>query len=232
MAVCVSLSNSIATWSLLHYRIHPSNCVIREAPEPFHFLAAKAVPLKSEFKPTLKVLSRKPVSQDLEDGDDNEQPGKNQLTVEEIRAKTQREREEKQKKYEEVRARLFGTEPKSGSSSPGNATPPSHGEDGRNGGRGKGRNRGNGGGSGRAQDIRRPDSGQSGPRELFDPNYTAKPGSISIARRGNDGSTSGRSTPNPTRGDRDDAYVLRTPRVPDAAGRGGFGFTNRGGKSG
>ncbi|OBT67889.1 hypothetical protein VE03_02476 [Pseudogymnoascus sp. 23342-1-I1] len=206
-----------------------------ETPETFHFLAAKdTVPLKTEFKPTLKVLSRKPASQGAGDGDDDEQPGKKQLSVEEMRAKTQREREEKQKKYEEVRARLFGTDKKSGSSSPGNVTPPSQGDDGRGGGRGKGRNRGNGGGGGgggRAQqDIRRPDSSHSGTRELFDPNYTAKPGGVSIARRGNDAS-SGRSTPNSTRGDREDAQILRTPRGPDA-GRGGFGFSNRGGKSG
>lgn len=175
------------------------------------------------------MLSRKPASQEV--GDDEEQPGKKQLSVEEMRAKTQREREEKQKKYEEVRARLFGTDTKSGSSSPGNVTPPSQGDDGRGGGRGKGRNRGNGGGGGRAQqDIRRPDSSNSGPRELFDPNYTAKPGGVAIARRGNE-TSSGRSTPNSTRGDREDAQILRTPRGPDA-GRGGFGFANRGGKSG
>ncbi|KFY38967.1 hypothetical protein V495_06250 [Pseudogymnoascus sp. VKM F-4514 (FW-929)] len=240
-----------------------------ETPETFHFLAAKdTVPLKTEFKPALKVLSRKPASQGAGDGDDDEQQGKKQLSVEEIRAKTQREREEKQKKYEEVRARLFGTDTKSkqlsveeiraktqrereekqkkyeevrarlfgtdtksGSSSPGNVTPPGQGDDRRGGGgRGKGRNRGNGDSIGRAQDIRRPDSSHSGPRELFDPNYTAKPGAVSVARRGNDAS-SGRSTPNSTRGDREEAQILRTPRGPDA-GRGGFGFANRGGKSG
>lgn len=206
--------------------------MIRETPETFHFLAAKdTVPLKTEFKPALKVLSRKPASQGAGDGDDDEQQGKKQLSVEEIRAKTQREREEKQKKYEEVRARLFGTDTKSGSSSPGNVTPPGQGDDRRGGGgRGKGRNRGNGDSIGRAQDIRRPDSSHSGPRELFDPNYTAKPGAVSVARRGNDAS-SGRSTPNSTRGDREEAQILRTPRGPDA-GRGGFGFANRGGKSG
>ncbi len=37
-------------------------CVISETPETFHFLAAgDTVPLKTEFKPTLKVLTRKPV---------------------------------------------------------------------------------------------------------------------------------------------------------------------------
>lgn len=219
---------------------NPNNQPRSETPEPFHFLAAKdTVPLKAEFKPTLKVLSRKPASQGADDGDDEEQLKKNKLSAEEMRAKTQREREEKQRKYEEVRARLFGTDAKSGSASPGNVTPPAGpGEEGRGGNRGKGRNRGGGGGgggggngNGRGQDIRRPDSSHGGPRELFDPNYTAKPGTVSIARRSNE-PTSGRSTPNSVRGEREDGQVLRAPKGPDTSGRGGFAFANRGGRAG
>jgi hypothetical protein len=155
----------------------------------------------------------------IEDDDEEEEDlKKNQKTAEERRIQAQKDREEKQKKYEEVRARLFGTaEPGSGSSSPGRVTPPVSGEEGKN-SRGKGRGRG-----GRQIENRRPDS-QPGTRELFDPNYTPKAGSVTIPRRGNEGSLSSRSTP------RDDAQVIRTPKGPDSVGR-GFGFS-RGGKAG
>lgn len=207
----------------------------RETPDTFHFLAARDdVPLKTDFKPTLKVLSRKPAPKVIsrqdpitgiskmtieDDDEDEEDLKKNQQTAEERRVQAQKDREEKQKKYEEVRARLFGTsEPGSGASSPGRVTPPASGEEGKSNNRGKGRGRG-----GRQMESRRPES-QSGSRELFDPNYTPKPGSVAIQRRGNDGASSGRSTP------REDDQVIRAPKGPDNAGR-GFGF-NRGGKAG
>jgi hypothetical protein len=214
---------------------HIANRLPRETPEPFHFLAARDdVPLKAEFKPALKVLSRKPAPkvvsrQDpvtglaqmtIEDEDDeDDESKKNQPTPEELRLKAQREREEKQRKYEEVRARLFGTtDTGSGNSSPGTTTPPAQAEEVKN-TRGKGR--------GRAivrQDGRRPDS-QGGTRELFDPNYTPKPGTVTLQKRGTE-SPSGRTTP------RADEQVIRAPKGPDGSGRGGFGFANRGGKGG
>jgi len=207
----------------------------REAPEPFHFLAARDnVPLKAEFKPALKVLSRKPTPkvasrQDpvtglaqmtIEDDDEeDEESKKNQPTPEELRLKAQREREEKQRKYEEVRARLFGTtDAGSGTSSPGTVTPPAQVEEMKN-ARGKGRGR-----SGSRQEGRRPDS-QSATRELFDPNYTPKPGSVTLQKRGTE-TSSGRTTP------RGDEQIIRAPKGPDGSGRGGFGFANRGGKVG
>lgn len=196
----------------------------RETPETFHFLAARdTVPLKQEFKPALKVLSRKPtpkiaqrvdpltgvVKLAVDDEEDEEEPKKDQLTPEALRLKTQREREEKQKRYNEARARILGTG--SGTSSPITVTPPS--EEGRI-SRGKGR-------GGR-------DNRQSGPKttakELFDPNYTPKQGTVTIQKRNGDGSRSGRSTPKP------EDRIIREPRGPDLDGRGGFGFANRGGK--
>lgn len=221
-----SVSNCLRRW------LFTDQC-FRETPEPFHFLAARDnVPLKAEFKPALKVLSRKPAPkvvsrQDpvtglaqmtIEDEDEeDEDMRKNQPTPEELRLKAQREREEKQRKYEEVRARLFGTtDTGSGNSSPGAVTPPLQIEEGKN-TRGKGRGRG-----GNRQEGRRPDS-QSGSRELFDPNYTPKPGSITVQKRGIE-STSERSTP------RGEEQIIRAPKGPDGSGRGGFGFTNRGGK--
>ncbi|KAI0391371.1 hypothetical protein F5Y17DRAFT_15687 [Xylariaceae sp. FL0594] len=147
-------------------------------PEPFYLLASRPEPpLTTEFKPAVKVLSRKPapktvtkrdpltgaVSQlrlggnDDWDSDDERSASTPQLTPEEIRAKQQREREEKQRRYEEVRAKIFGTA--SGGSGSGNASSASSGtstpgnatpprsNEGR-GPRGRGRGRGGGGGGG------------------------------------------------------------------------------------
>lgn len=159
-----------------------------------------------------------------------------QLTPEEIRAKQQREREEKQRRYEEVRAKIFGTapaasssgngsNPSSGTSTPGNATPPRLPTDAR-GPRGRGRGRG-----GHRQNDSRGDSSngqrpvsQSGPngRELYDPNYSPKPG-FPLERRGGGTPISGRSTP------RDEDQIIRSPRGPDGNSR---GFAKRGAKAG
>ncbi|KAF4784005.1 hypothetical protein HER10_EVM0002889 [Colletotrichum scovillei] len=89
-----------------------------------------------------------------DDADDQHAEKKPQLTPEEIRAKQQRELEEKQRRYEEARAKIFGeSNPSSGASSPsGTVTPPRGGgggaENERGGGRGRGRGRGRGGGGG------------------------------------------------------------------------------------
>lgn len=191
-----------------------------EEPETPYFLAARdTVPFQSEFKPALKVLSRKPAPKliqkvdpvtglakvTLEDDDEEETP-KNGPSPEELRVRAQREREEKQKRYDEARARIMGTS--SGTSSPGTITPPIEG--------GKGRGRGRGG----RHDNQRPSS-QSGSKELFDPNYTPKPG-VHIQKRNGEGSRSGTSTP------REEEQVIRAPRGPDGQG---LGFAKRGGKS-
>ncbi|KAG9228334.1 hypothetical protein BJ875DRAFT_350412, partial [Amylocarpus encephaloides] len=137
-----------------------------EEPETFHFLAARdTVPLRTEFKPTLKVLSRKPAPKTIqkidpitglakmtiEDDDEEVDETKNRPTPEELRLKAQREREGKQKRYDEVRARIMGTP--SGGSSPGTVTPPADVEGGSRANRGRGRGRGGG-----RQDNTRPAS--------------------------------------------------------------------------
>lgn len=201
-----------------------TNATPREAPDTFHFLAAKDnVPLKQEFKPALKVLSRKPVTQRIDpatglaklalddDDEEDEEQRKNQPTPEELKLKAQREREEKQKRYDEARARILGTP--SGSSTPGTTTPPT--EEGKE-TRGKGRAR-----KVDRQDIRRPES-QTGSKELFDPNYTPKPG-VLIQKRSGDSARSARQA-------RDEEQPIRSPKGPDGSGRGGFGFANRGAK--
>ncbi|KAJ3948203.1 uncharacterized protein N0V96_002446 [Colletotrichum fioriniae] len=91
-------------------------------PTPMTFLEAQpSVPLATGFKPQVKVLSRKPAPRTIarrdpvtgllshlsladDDADDQHAEKKPQLTPEEIRAKQQRELEEKQRRSDAVRA--------------------------------------------------------------------------------------------------------------------------------
>lgn len=216
-------------------------------PEMYHVAATSNVPLTQGFKPQMKLLSRKPppttvktkdpvtgmerltIQDDVEEED--EKPP--QPTPEEIRERQQRELEEKQRKYEEARAKIFGETPSgvsSGASTPGTTTPPLAGEGGRGSYRGRGRGRGGRGGRGgqrnqenynkaEVQD-RRPGNTGSPFRELFDPDAGSKPGS----RQQRGGGTS-----SPPRGPE---HAIRAPRGPDDSGRGGFGFAHRGAKEG
>lgn len=211
-----------------------------ETPQTNHFLEANSnVPLAGGFKPQVKLLSRKPMiakrdpvtgmaSMSLDDDEDenataNKQP---QLSPEEIRAKQKRDREEKQRRYEEARAKIFGeSAPSSGESSPGTVTPPrSDGQQTPRGrGRGRGGSRGNpyGGNDGRKFDARRMHNASISGRELYDPGYAARPepsfgrGSDSPARM---------STPR-----NDQQPAIRAPRGPDGSGR-GFRGARRGSK--
>ena len=212
------------TWSHCH-----SKSPFREAPKQSYFVETRnEVPLRSEFKPAVKVLSRKPmpsvaVRKDLidglekltlddEDDEDEENLTKKPLTMEERQLKAQKEREEKQKKYEEVRQRLFGdADAASAPTSSGNVTPPIRsGADSRNRGRSKG-----------GRDSRPPSSADNRARQLYDPNYTVKPESVYIQKREAQSSGSGRSTPV-------EEQLIRAPKGPDGTGRGGHGFANRG----
>lgn len=153
-----------------------------------------------------------------DDDEEDEDAKKNQPTAEELKIKAQKDREEKQRKYEEVRARLFGTSQNAPvPSSPGTVTPPGGADEGKS-NRGKGRSRG-GRGVNSLENRRSETPGAT--RELFDPNYTPKPGSVTIQKRGAEGN-SGRSTP------REDEQIIRAPKGPDGSGK-GFGFANRGG---
>ena len=175
-----------------------SNSRSREQPETFHFLEAKSnVPLKQEFKPTVTLLSRKPqvasrpsVSTALEsatarigqlglnaegefdDLEENDDPP--ELSPEERQAIALRIREEKQRKYEEVRERLFGSPsaPTSGSSSPRSATPPKEG-------RGKGKTRGGGRNSRNGRDS---SAGSGNARQLYDPGQGLNSGPVFLQR--------------------------------------------------
>ncbi|KAI1369525.1 hypothetical protein F5Y08DRAFT_96233 [Xylaria arbuscula] len=222
-------------------------------PEPFHFLAARSEPpLTTEFKPAVKVLSRKPAPKmitkrdpltgalsqlKVDDDESDDEKTKVQLTPEEIRAKQQREREEKQRRYEEVRAKIFGTapgasgsgtgsNPSSGTSTPGNATPPRTSADGR-GPRGRGRGRGGGGGH-RYNDSRGDSSSSQRPGSQSGPNGRElydpcySPKPSFTPERRGGGTPLGRSTP------REEDQIIRSPRGPDGNSR---GFARRGAKA-
>ncbi|KAL8721686.1 MAG: hypothetical protein Q9225_001686 [Loekoesia sp. 1 TL-2023] len=201
-----------------------------EAQNQNFFLASRTeVPLKSEFQPAMKVLSRKPttadaalgvgqLSLDNDDLDEDENQTKERaLTAEERQLKAQQEREEKQKKYEEARQRLFGVGNASAVKSSGSITPPRQRANGES--RGMSKSRG-------ARDGRHMISSGSGvgaARQLYDPNDNSRPDSSYVQKKDRTPTASGRSTPN-------EQQPIRSPRGPDGSGRGGFGFVPRGGK--
>ena len=193
-----------------------------EDPKDNFFLKSRdIVPLKSEFKPAMKVLSRKPVAKsaagtdpstamgqlsiDDDDDDDDDEAKKNILTLQQRQEKAQREREEKQKKYEEVRQKLFGTDDSS-TSNTGSASPARNNGNSRNQSRNK-----------TARDSRPSSSASNRTRQLYDPNDTGKPGASSSLKKESN------FIPN-------EIHPIRNPRNPDSSGRGGFGFAPRGGR--
>ena len=191
-----------------------------EDPQDNFFLRTHdVVPLKSEFKPAMKVLSRKPkpnstgssdptlgVGQlgidDEEDSDDGAK--KDTLTPQQRQEKAAREREEKQKKYEEARQKLFGAEQASPATTVSQAKRDSSS-------RNQSRNKS-------AKDSRPSSSASNKTRQLYDPNDNNKSGSSSVLKKET------KATP-------DEIQPIRTPRNPDNSGRGGFGFAPRGGRS-
>ena len=197
---------------------------------PYFVESRNEVPLRSELKPAVKVLSRKPtptviarkdpvsgieklVIEDEGDDEEHEENKAKASTAEERQLKAQKEREEKLKKYDQVRERLFGTPTPSASVEKIEpSTPPrikSPGE------RGRGRGKGSG-----LMETRAGNSalGKAG-KQLYDPNHVPKPDSAYLQKK--EAQESGRSTPV-------ENQIIRKPRGPDQSGRGGFGFTNRG----
>ena len=138
-----------------------------------------------------------------------------------------REREEKQRKYEERRQELFGTSSKpnpsganngnSGSSTPRNTTPTPPGSRSAT----PSRNRGRGGRRGGGATQPPKDMQQKREKELYDPSYTPKPDAAHLQRREKDAPESTEAEIQP----------IRSPRGPDGSGRRGFGFVTRGGKA-
>jgi hypothetical protein len=208
----------------------------RESPEPQpFFLAARntSAPVNADFKPTIKVLTRKPPPQILSrdgaaagmaglklDDDDSEEEERKKAAASfaERQARAQREREEKQRKYEEVRERLFGPSNTPSDDSQGRSSPSNRQS------RGKGRGRGQRDNSNASSADPSPArSGNNSKKQLYDPSYSAKPNSIYIQRR-----EAGQSSPRPQTPNEN--QPIRAPRGPDNSGGfgrgGGRGFGN------
>ena len=207
----------------------------REAQNQNYFLNTRTeVPLKSEFKPAMKVLSRKPATKTMaaadpasgleklaleDDEDDEEEQEKTRTpTAEERQIKAQKEREEKQKKYEEARQRLFGannTQSGNGKALENNTAPRSRAN-----GDSKGPSRNKAAFDSRPSSSSGTGSGPGPARQLYDPSYTTKPDSTHDQKKDRTPTHSGRSTPY-------EQQPIRMPRGPDGSGRGGHGFAPR-----
>lgn len=202
----------------------------RENPQPQYFAEAhNPAPAAASFKPKVTMLARKPSPQvlsrnmagmNLEDDDSEEERRKKAAEdFEERKIRAQKERAEKERKYAEARERIFGSPAPSAtdesrSNSPNKAS------------RGKGRGRGGGGGGG-GRDSQPRSSNEQSPargagaapqRQLFDPTYTPKPGSMYIQKK--EAGSSQPGTPSTQE------KPIRQPQGP--ARGGGRGFANRG----
>lgn len=215
--------------------IHQAHRRTSEAPESFHFLeTSRKPPLKSDFKPAVRLLSRKPaelaktkVSSRLDHGDedDSEEEARKEQerTFAERQSRAQREREEKQKKYAETRERLFGSPtptPATAEGSSSGRTSPSRkprttkstGTTSKSGQSTGGRNSPN--------DQSPVRSAPQQARQLFDPSYGAKPNSTYVQKRD---IPEGEKSKTPKVEDQH----IRTPRRPDSGGQAGFGIAQR-----
>ena len=188
------------------------SCLIRISSEKeddnFFLKTQGVIPLKSEFKPTMKVLSRKPAAKTptavegmgqltLEDDDEDEDASKDLMTPEERQRKAQREREEKQKAYEERRKELFGKDrsevgPSSGrkNDSPRNQSRVKY-----------------------VSESRPSSAASNKSRQLYDPNQSAKAEHLRMQKKDFQ---------------LDESQPIREPKPPSSSGRGGFGFASRG----
>lgn len=157
--------------------------------------------------------------------DDEKQNKPPEPTPEERQAIALRNLEERQRKYEEVRERLFGTSSAdaSGNSSPRSATPPTRQQPDS---RGKGKSRG--GGRENYKEKRDSSSTSSKSRQLYDP--AGNPGKLSAnyVQRKDSQSPNDRTGSAQHQAPR---QPLRNPRGPDPSGRGGFKQGARGSKT-
>ncbi|KAF2472100.1 uncharacterized protein BDR25DRAFT_18309 [Lindgomyces ingoldianus] len=202
-----------------------------EKPEPMLFLEARDnIPLKTTFKPSVTVLSRKPPPQllsrndasagmaglTLEDDEDSEEERrkKNEASFAERQARAQKERAEKERRYAEAREKLFGSSTLNAEDSRGRSSPNKHT-------RGKGRGRGGRDSQPRSSNEQSPAGTGNPGRQLYDPSYSPKPNSVYIQKKEFSGSRP--ETPS------DLQQPIREPRGP---GRGGKGFAPRGNRTG
>lgn len=161
-------------------------------------------------KPAPQVLSRNMAGLNLDDDSEEERRKKAEADFEERKLRAQRERAEKERKYAEARERIFGSPAASEgsrSNSPNKAT------------RGKGKARGGRESQRRSSNEQSParsaPPAQAPARQLYDPTYTPKPGSVFIQKKENNGSRPG--TPSGLE------KPIRQPQGPAKDGGRGFG---------
>ncbi|KAH6615161.1 hypothetical protein C7974DRAFT_60219 [Boeremia exigua] len=198
-----------------------------ENPEPM-FLQSRNAPIQPTFKPAVTVLARKPTPQvlsrnagmqglSLEDDDDDseeERQKKAAADFEERKIRAAKERAEKERKYAEARERIFGSPAASEESRSNSPSKPT---------RGKGRGRGGRDSQPRSSNEQSPARATApGARQLYEPLYAPKPGSIHIQRKEEGGSRPGSRPATPSLQEK----PVREPRGP--ARGGGRGFASRG----
>ncbi|KAF1840805.1 uncharacterized protein K460DRAFT_295842 [Cucurbitaria berberidis CBS 394.84] len=201
-----------------------------ENPEPQWYPQARnPIPVEPTFKPKVTMLARKPAPQLLSrnmagmslDDDDSEEERQKKAAAdfEERKARAQRERAEKERKYAEARERIFGSPATSAtedsrSNSPGKAT------------RGKGRGRAGRDSQPRSSNEQSPARAAAAApaRQLFDPTYAPKPGSVYIQKK--EAGSSRPATPN------GQEKPIRQPQGPARGGGRGFGLRGGGVQAG
>lgn len=149
----------------------------------------------------------------LDDDDDSEEERrkKAEADFEERKIRAQKERAEKERKYAEARERIFGSpapSEDSRSNSPSKAT------------RGKGKARGTRDSQPRSSNEQSPARVAASNKQLYDPSYTAKPGSVFLQRKdagdSRPGTPSGQERP------------VRQPQGPAKDGARGFIWKGQG----
>jgi hypothetical protein len=190
------------------------------------FLEARDTPAQPTFKPAVTVLARKPpaphilsrngpasgmagLTLDDDDDSEDERRKKAEADFEERKARAQKERAEKERKYAEARERIFGSPAASEDSRSNSPSKPT---------RGKGRGRGGRDTQPRSSNEQSPARSTAPARQLYEPAYQQKPGSVYIQRK-EDG-TSRPATPS------QQEKPVREPRGP--ARGAGRGFSTRG----
>lgn len=204
-----------------------------ENPEPV-FLQASNPPVLQSFKPAVTVLARKPTPQLLsrnggmaglsldDDDEDSEEERRKKAAAdfEERKARAAKERVEKERKYAEARERIFGS-PAASEDSRSNSPSKRGGGKGVRGGRG-------------ARESAPRSSNEQSParatalasRQLFEPAYAPKPGSMHGQRK--DEGAASRPGSRPATPSLQEKPV-REPRGPARGGSRGFGgFAGRG----
>ncbi len=191
-------------------------------------------------KPSVGIDGAAGISQlSIEDSDDEGESKTPKLSLEEMRQRAQRDREEKQRRYQEAREKIFGSASNNANTSAEAAAPRPPGSAGGGGGddstarktRGRGSKDGelnrdtkhlDSAASSRSSSMRSrarptPSTEQTGNKNLYDPYQSPKPPTVGIQRRPAEEADTVQTI-----------QPIRAPKGPDGTGMGGFGFMARG----